>query len=78
MVEHLPKLKEKGLNLYRDDQLTNQDDPPTPITKEKVVTFLRLIGQHELAQILSENNGKCILITVDGSDVLEGTFNCTH
>ena len=50
LAEHLPILKEKGLNL--------QDD--ATVTKEKVVIFLRLIGQHELARILSESDGKSL------------------
>ena len=61
LAEHLPELKEKGLNLYQEDQLSNQDGlTPAPITKEKVVTFLHQINQHDLAKILSEKNGKSV------------------
>ena len=48
LVEHLPKLKERGLNL----------DHIISITKEEVVKCLQQIDQHSLADILSKNQGK--------------------
>ena len=54
LTEHIVTLKEKGLNLSQDDSPA----PPAPITKKMVVKFLYQIGQHELANILNEDNGK--------------------
>ena len=54
LTEHIVTLKEKGLNLSQDDGSA----PPAPITKKMVVKVLHQIGQHELANILNEENGK--------------------
>ena len=51
LVEYLPKME--NLNL-------DQDDPAT-ITKKKVIKCLQQVDQHDLADILKENQGKNIM-----------------
>ena len=50
LYEHLPKLKESGLDL-------NQDYYHPSITKEEVVKHLHDIDLHQFAEILSESKG---------------------
>ena len=55
LVEHLPALKNEGVDFEADH---------SEITKEKVVSGLRCIGQHDLAEALSKENGKKSMIAV--------------
>ena len=59
LAEHLPKLKEQGLNLDPYYRPSNEKDGPH-ITKEEVIVHLEQIDQYKLAEILSEDKGKSI------------------
>ena len=57
LVEYINKLKDVGL--YLDAAITDKASADQPvITKKRMMECLEQIGQHELARILSKQQGK--------------------